>query len=375
MSENRDEPTGQFTSAEPLFGQEALEHDAGYVPYKDDETAAEPEELTAKEAAENLTLSRTPESAIKTYGLDLPDNVSLTIDQAAKIAADVREADALESEGNEAQKIRDEVDELRGVKPDAEQAAEAKAAEPATPESDVEKFLAIPHVKEAVEKFTGEVETVRNQYSQALNAANDIARTTFMGQFPEIAALPMEQWEGALAAMAQREPDRFKAAFNSLSRVNELQIAQQHQQQQLRQQEHAKLQQTLKTESDRFEQMVKDTPKAQRAEIENSIVEAIKEYGGDDQLMELLELAKRSSVAQRLLWDVGKLRALQKAPAKAAPKNLPPVQRPGAARERVSSDAGRVQALEGRFASARSSEAQMRIAAELMTLKRAAKRG
>src|SRR4051812_37701120 len=102
MSESRDESNGQFSSAEPLYGLEGVEHDQGYVPYQE-EKKEEPEELTVKEAAEKYTASRTAEADIKTYGpIDLPDNVSLTVEQAAQIYTDQKAAEEAQSELEEA---------------------------------------------------------------------------------------------------------------------------------------------------------------------------------------------------------------------------------------------------------------------------------
>src|SRR5690242_15395539 len=82
---NRDLATGQFKSAEPAFGLEGIERDAGYVPYKEETSTEEP--VTVEEAAQSLTESRTPESEIRTYSAidDLPENVTLTIEQAAEL--------------------------------------------------------------------------------------------------------------------------------------------------------------------------------------------------------------------------------------------------------------------------------------------------
>jgi hypothetical protein len=110
------------------------------------------------------------------------------------------------------------------------------------------------------------------------------------------------------------------------------------------------LQTYVKAESARFEEMVKDIPKAQRAEIETGIVEAIKEYGGDGEAFnEFIQLMQRSefgsALAQRLLFDVGKLRQIQRAQKSVATRNLPPVQRPGSAPARLSGGAANIDAL------------------------------
>src|SRR5690242_6460619 len=96
--DNRDQATGQFTPAEPAFGREGVEREAGYVPFKG-ETATEGDgELTLDEAAAELAKDHdeagTAEGNIRTYSPvdDLADNVSLTEAQAAKMLAEQREA-------------------------------------------------------------------------------------------------------------------------------------------------------------------------------------------------------------------------------------------------------------------------------------------
>src|SRR3984893_3857678 len=102
MSENRDEATGQF-AAEPeqLFGQAAIERDAGYVPLPEDPTGDNTDELSVKDAASQLAEQRhTAESEIKTYSaLDgLDENVTMTIEQGAKALNDARQADESQAE-------------------------------------------------------------------------------------------------------------------------------------------------------------------------------------------------------------------------------------------------------------------------------------
>jgi hypothetical protein len=349
MSDENRDVAGQFAPAEPAVGREGLERDAGYVPYKEEAAEAPPEELTVREAAEELSLSRTPESEIKTYSPinDLPENVTLTLEQAAKFHSDEKATAAAEKDEAEADRIRAEVDALRGDDPEAKA---TEAAVSSDPHADVEKLLAIPHVKEAVEKFSSETEAVRQQYSQAVDVANEFARASFIEGFPEIAALPLDQWADALGVMAQQQPDRFNKAFSTLQRVVSLQEARQVQHRQAETERQAKLQTYVKAESARFEEMVKDIPKAQRAEIETGIVEAIKEYGGDGEAFnEFIQLMQRSefgsALAQRLLFDVGKLRQIQRAQKSVATRNLPPVQRPGSAPARLSGGAANIDAL------------------------------
>src|SRR4051794_24302683 len=100
MSENRDEATGQFAPAEPLFGKEGVEAAQGYVPLSDSAITGKPPAedtppITVEEAAADLSASR---SDIATYSpvdafLDtLPENTTLTVEQAAEMTTLEKEA-------------------------------------------------------------------------------------------------------------------------------------------------------------------------------------------------------------------------------------------------------------------------------------------
>jgi hypothetical protein len=67
---------------------------------------------------------------------------------------------------------------------DKAKADTVEAKQAATPEADVEKLLAIPHVREAVDKLANETEAARQSYSQAVVVANQFARGELRGEFP-----------------------------------------------------------------------------------------------------------------------------------------------------------------------------------------------
>jgi len=339
MSDENRNDDGQFAPAEPVFGREQIERDAGYVPYKE-EAPADSEELTLEEAVEQ-TESSTPQSDIKTYSAldELPDNVSLTLEQAVKLQTEMDAADTAQSELEEAEKLRAEVDKLRGEAEENKASAEENQIGK-DPKADVEKFLALPHVKEAVEKLTGEAEQTRSAYQNGLTAATAIAQATFFSQFPEFADIPEGQQAQALAIMQQNDPARAAKVYVAVQ--NFASLAEQHraEQQRIDHEKHSRLATYAKEEGDRFEKMISDVPKSQRKAIEDGIVAKIKEYGGDMQqfvrLMKSTEFA--SATVQRLLWDVGRLHQIENARKAVASNALPPVQRPGVSRSRSSSD-------------------------------------
>ncbi|PDT55764.1 hypothetical protein CO678_42000 [Bradyrhizobium diazoefficiens] len=348
MSENRDEATGQFAPAEPLFGQAALEHEAGYMPYKGDEDEPKDDgELTVSEAAEKLTdESHTAESDIETFGplSDLPENVTLTIEQAANILTKEGATEAEAAAEAEAERVRKEVDELRGVDQEAE-----KSAEPAF---DPEKALEHPQVKEAIDKVTRETVEARERHVNGLAAATSIAEQSILGKYPELANIAPEGRLNAFAAIAQNDPQRaaaIQADIASLATVYTRYTAENERLTAERQQQYSDY---AKAESERFEAMIASTPKAERAKIEAGIVEKIKSYGGDvDQFVKLMKGSEfANATVQRLLWDVGKLHSIENAKLAVTRKPVPSVQRPGyAGAARKSAAQGDVAALERRL--------------------------
>ena len=144
------------------------------------------------------------------------------------------------------------MDKLRGEKPTDEKAAEeakgtvsddtVKEAKPGELDPEVEKALSNPKIQAALSQHVAEVETARQTYTQAVSVAQQFARASFIENFPEIAGLPVEQWEGALGLMAQREPERFKKALGTIQRVVQLQGAQEEQQQAQERAKQARLQ-------------------------------------------------------------------------------------------------------------------------------------
>jgi hypothetical protein len=331
--ENRDD-AGQFVpSTEGATGEDYLNRAAGYVPFEEAKPAESDD--SALDLADKFAEARgAPESEIRTYSEtfeNLPDNASLTSQQLGELFAEHRESGEKQIEAAEIEQTREEIDELRGVKPeDAEASQEPTTPEPAGEAVTLQKFWEVPEVKAALTQTT-------EQFSHAIKTANDFALAS-LGDYPEIMALPPEQREGALVAMSQREPERFDKFMTSLNRVAQLQAAQQQQQQQAEQRRQAELSEYAKAESLKFEESIKDVPRAERAAIEANIAEAIMEYGADiNEFVKLMQSSEfASATAQRLLWDVGKYRAIQKAKAAVPTRHAPPVQRPGAAGPRVS---------------------------------------
>jgi hypothetical protein len=66
-----------------------------------------------------------------------------------------------------------------------------------------------PQVLQAIEERIGEVEKARQNYRDGLLAATQMAQASFLGQFPELAAIAPENLPGALELMSRQDPAKF----------------------------------------------------------------------------------------------------------------------------------------------------------------------
>lgn len=382
--DNRSPETGQFTAAEPAYGQEGIEREAGFVPYKEEkpEGAAEPEaEITVDEAAEELTARQegTAEGSVKTYSPldDLADNVTLTVEQAAKFRAEGNEADATAKAEAEADKLRAEIDELRGVKQEAEAPKPEPAKDFTNEDGSVDYDAAVnalpPKVREAVSAHVAETETARRQHLAAVNGAAHIATATFLAQFPEFQHIPENQRVEALRAMAQQDParvQRIAAAVESTAQLFEAQRIANAQEEQAKAQ---RFQEYAKTADARFNELIKDVPADTMRDVPATIIKAVEGYGGNAQAFfekyasnEFL----RDPIVQRMMVDAARYHMVKDAPLKAVPKGVPPVQRPGTA-QRISTSDSQIAALRSQIGrEGVSQEAQLRAAAAITQLRR-----
>jgi hypothetical protein len=326
----RDESTGQFAPTEPLFGKAAAERDAGYTPLPD-EAKAEAEELDEKLAAEQIKALSGPESAIVTYTSGLPDDVTMTLEQGAAAVADAREADRNQAEIDETKALQKEVDEKRGDLSEFE--AHSAAAKEGDTEPDIEKALAHPKIKAALDQRITETETQREAYSKAVETANTFARASLTVNFPEIAALPLDQWERALEAMAVREPDRFAKFTGTLNQVAQLEQAAAQQQQQKTAREAAEFKRYAAQENERFAKLTANESKETMRAVEAHVPKMLAEHGAD--VRQFLEAVSNQSTfpratAEALLVKAAKYDLLMKAPKPVASRaEIPPVMRPG----------------------------------------------
>src|SRR5262249_39503688 len=129
------------------------------------------------------------------------------------------------------------------------------------------------------EERVAEVERARQSYSDGLAAAGQLAQASFLGQFPELAAIPPESLPGALELMFRQDPARF-AQVKAMVATSEQLFAQQAQEG--RRQADTARQNFLRfarAEDARLETMLKDEPPATQQAVMTEIMSSAKASG------------------------------------------------------------------------------------------------
>jgi hypothetical protein len=167
---------------------------------------------------------------------------------------------------------------------------------------------------------------------------------------PELARLPLNQWEPALRAMAQREPQRFAQVMGRIQTVGQLQTLHEQNKAERTARETSDFQTWAKAEDTKFASAVKG--ERNLPAIQGEIIEMVKAHGVDPK--EFFKAGSesrvlRSAAAQQIMVDAAKYRLMQKA-AKAQPtRALPPVSRPGVAAPRTNPASANIAALTKRL--------------------------
>lgn len=376
---------GQF--AEPVFGREAAEREAGYSPMHDPNKESEADELTLDDAAAmRATQANEPVARAYTSDVGLVDSSeTVTLERAASDLTALRRSEAQRDQDDAAETLRKHIDGLRGkdgadAAGDAEH-TEAKAegdAEPASEgdlEPDLEKALSHPRVAEAIRARVAETETTRQQYQAGIDAAMTIAQQAFMSQFPEFANVTSPEQSAQVAqAIAQQNPGRWaqiQSAFANSSRLIE---AQHIESQRAAERQAAEFSTYAKEQDAAFDKLAGDvTPEVQQRAMAE-IIAGVKEFGiepadfmkqfGSDRTL-------RSAPFQRMMLEAGLYRLAKKAAGEQMRRNVPHVARPGSAVPRGSYGAEKLRALSASF----QSDPSLKNAAAALSARRAANRG
>lgn len=321
---------GQFASTEPAYGREGLERDAGYMPLPDESKEDAPEELTKDEAAQRLKELSGPESTIVTHTTGLPENVTLTADQAATMLAEARGADAAQAEIDGTKAAQKEIDKLRGDKPAVANASQADA------EIDVDRALASPRIRDAIAERVTAADTQREAYATKVVETGTIAIAALASDFPELANRPLDQWEPVLRQMHAREPARFQQAMGRIQSVAQIQQAHSQITAEKTAREAAEFQTYARTEDARFRELTKG--ERNMPAVEAQIPDTLRSLGVDPaQFLKEGTESKflRSAAAQAILVKAARYDMIMKAPKATPTRAVPTVQKPGHSGPRV----------------------------------------
>lgn len=362
MSDDRT-PSGQF--AEPAFGREGLEREAGFTPMADPNKKDDGDQLTLNDAAQ-IRATEAPAPVLREYrdnGQPVDSNETLTLDRAAGDLSAIRNAEHEEAENDAAKALRKHIDGLRG-KDGADAAGDAGqpeanaegAAEPASEgdiKPDLERALNHPRVREAIRAQVAETETARQQYQAGIDAALSISQQTFMGQFPEFASVTSpEQAAQVGQAIAQSNPGRWahiQSAFANSSRLFE---AQRIEHQRATERHAAEFADYTKEQDRLVDEAMKGVPVALQHQIQGEIFAMAKEYGiepAEFVRMGNQDRTMRHHAFQRMMIDAARYRIVQQASKQAVTKPVPSVARPGVRPSSGSSGAEKIRALSATF--------------------------
>ncbi|MET4526531.1 hypothetical protein [Bradyrhizobium sp. JR18.2] len=370
--------SGQFTGGEEKFGLQGVEADQGYThvktpaaPPADDSPEAVYDEYKRKRGdADGSPVVR--ELTYADTGEKVEPNLAITPEQAHDA---LTQSISFERAGRELlgiEQTREQIDKARaeringdptlaehyGVELEADQApaketvAEEPYVEPADGQlhPEVEKALKHPQVRQAIaEEFT-KAEQVTQAYSTGLENARLHTLATLGEVVPHLMGLQPAQFEQGLEVLAQVDPPAFQKAMNILARTNSIVQAQQQAAQQHAAVERQQIETWAKAEEARLKTM--------GINITNEVADEVADYAnslGIDR--ETLGRAMidhpilRSAEVQAMMVAAAKSHAMKKAPAKAIPKPVPSVQRPGVARSAGDRDASEIVALRQKAAS------------------------
>lgn len=202
--------------------------------------------------------------------------------------------------------------------------------------------------RKAIEAERDAMAKVKSEYEGKLPALMQALHDVNNQQFADI------RTQADLDKLAVEDPFRWIQFQTHQQRMQAVQQELQKAEQQKTTESQTKWNNHVQEESAKFVEMLSDADKGKIKEIAAAAPEFLEGKGFTPQ--ELADLASgkdKLSIydrrVQSLILDGMKYRDLQKAPPKAAPKTLPPVQKPGAAQPRGAANAQNIQALNAKL--------------------------
>jgi hypothetical protein len=266
-------------------------------------------------------------------GEESPSHETLSLKRASDDLTRVRAEEQAVIDASADARVAEVTDAIREELAPQQPQAEQPQQPPASDEEEMQRALANPRIRQALETEVNKLEAQRSQYAQAAAQAFELSAAATFAQFPELNGVTQQTLQPVLHAVAQNNPDRARSIVSALQGTERLH--QQSQQAQAAQAQIAQAKQAIwfKAENDRFDSWAAaNESKATMDEVMREGRRVLKEaYNIDaDQLGQMLREnpGLRSAEAQRMIYDSIKLKlAQEKIGAKRAP--APPVQRPG----------------------------------------------
>lgn len=354
---------------------------AGYTPMPDPDRESEEDAIggdiaSLREAAEQRT--GTPrEVTVRAYtgpdGEPVAPTEAITLHRAARDYATATAAERLLAENQSDKALAARVDALRAealannpdaaeifgfqlpdAKSDKAETNRAKSEPPGNEQVDVNASPAIegldpelakalhhPLVTQAIEERIGEAEKTRQNYVNALAAAQQIAQMSILSQIPELIGVSPENVQTRLAQIARQDPARFSRVQALIAHTQQMFAQQQQEHHRSAEIARQNFKALARSEDARLDTMLKGESKATQQAVSSEIFAAAKESGVEPaDLVRLFnsEPLLRNATFQRMMYDAGKYRLMTKSKDAAAARALPPVQRPGMARSSAERD-------------------------------------
>ncbi|WP_024514595.1 hypothetical protein [Bradyrhizobium sp. Tv2a-2] len=261
------------------------------------------------------------------YGFDPPEAVSEAVGQADT-----------ENGGSPKNAAADRPDDLLAAGLDPE----------------LDKALMHPQVLQAIEQKVGEAERSRQSYREGLEAAMQIAQSSFLSQFPEFAGMAPENIPGALELISRQDPGKLARIQGMVATTQQLLARREQENGRQAEIERQHFLKFADAEDARLETMLKGEPQETQRAVLTEIVASAKESGIEPAELNRLfntEPLMRNAIFQRMMYDAGKYRLMMKAKNAALARPVPPVQRPGMATTRSERERADVRALSAKLSS------------------------
>jgi hypothetical protein len=369
---------------------------AGYRSMPDKEAKKEEEAIgsdsaSLREVADKRSASDS-ETVVRRYTGPSGDvasaNEAVTLARAARDYAGALAAEKLIAENQSSERLAAEVDALRaqaaandpdaadfyGFNPpeidreaadqagNAETESDPPANERAHPVEDhsadldveLDKALRHPQVLQAIEQKVGEAERARQSYREGLEAAMQIAQSSFLSQFPEFAGMAPESLPGALELISRQDPAKLARIQAMVAKTEQLFARREQENRHQAEIARQNFQRFADGEDARLETMLKGEPQETQRAVLTEIVASARASGIEPAELNHLfntEPLMRNATFQRMMYDAGKYRLMMKAKDAAIARPVPAVQRPGMATTRSERERTDLRALSSKLSS------------------------